>query len=653
MWDRWWEWALRPRMMVLMTVLLLVSAYGHLTNNAFLQMYDPGWGVLLLAGIPLLFGGIEYLVKEKELTSWLLVGIALVACVALGEVFAATEVAWIMAFGEWLEGRTVQRARRGLEQILAQTPAQGRRINDAGETEMVAAEEIRVGDRLSVHPGETIPADGVVLTGATAVDEAMLTGESLPVDKRDGSEVFGGTVNGFGAIEMRATKVGADASMQRLVRLVREAENEQAPVQRTVDRWVRYLVPTAIALALIVFAFNFWWGTPLTEAIYRTVTVLIVFCPCALALSTPTAIVAAIGQATKAGVIIKSGAALEVMGRIDTLALDKTGTITTGELAVTDVLPLRDDVPAQEVLALAAAAEEQSEHPLGKAILHKAQAVGVTLPEHTDFVMTGGRGVRVRLTDGSVLYAGSERYLAQEGIDIAPTVEATLNELRSNGKIAVLVAQADQLIGVVAFADTVRAQMPAVTAALQRARLTPVMLTGDNTQTAQFVGATVGIDEVHARLLPEDKVAYIAAQQKAGRRVAMVGDGVNDAAALKRADVGIAIGGTAGDMAIEAADIILPGSDMTRLPYLARLSQKTLRTIHINLAIALSLNILGVILSLFGWLTPVTGAIVHNAGSIIVSLHAIWLYETKILTGVREADAGPTCSALSRDIIRG
>ena len=639
MWDRWWEWALRPRMMVLMTVLLLVSAHGHLTNNTFLQMYDPGWGVLLLAGIPLLFGGIENLVKEKELTSWLLVGIALVACVALGEVFAATEVAWIMAFGEWLEGRTVQRARRGLEQILAQTPVQGRRINDAGETEMVAAEEIRVGDRLSVHPGETIPADGVVLTGATAVDEAMLTGESLPVDKRDGSEVFGGTVNGFGAIEMRATKVGADASMQRLVRLVREAENEQAPVQRTVDRWVRYLVPTAIALSLIVFALNFWWGTPLTATIYRTVTVLIVFCPCALALSTPTAIVAAIGQATKAGVIIKSGAALEVMGRIDTLALDKTGTITTGALAVTDVLPLRDDVSTEEVLALAAAAEEQSEHPLGKAILQKAREVGVTLPAHTDFVMTGGRGVSVRLTDGSVLYAGSERYLAQEGIDIAPTVEAVLNELRSNGKIAVLVAQADQLIGVVAFADTVRAQMPAVTAALQRARLTPVMLTGDNAQTAKFVGATVGIDEVHARLLPEDKVTYIAAQQKAGRRVAMVGDGVNDAAALKRADVGIAIGGTAGDMAIEAAEIILPGSDMTRLPYLARLSQKTLRTIHINLAIALSLNILGVILSLFGWLTPVTGAIVHNAGSIIVSLHAIWLYETKILTGVQEADA--------------
>ena len=205
---------------------------------------------------------------------------------------------------------------------------------------------------------------------------------------------------------------------------------------------------------------------------------------------------------------------------------------------MTDVLPLRDDVSEQELLALAAAAEEQSEHPLGKAILQKAREVGVTLPAHTDFVMTGGRGVSVRLTDGSVLYAGSERYLAQEGIDIAPTVEAVLNELRSNGKVAVLVAQADQLIGVVAFADTVRAQMPAVTAALQRARLTPVMLTGDNTQTAQFVGATVGIDEVHARLLPEDKVAYIAAQQKAGRRVAMVGDGVNDAAALKRADGG-------------------------------------------------------------------------------------------------------------------
>ncbi len=364
MWERWMEKALGVRMTIVSGLFVAVSAYYHIIGEH--PVWDPGWITLLISGVPIVYGALYWLFKEKTITSWLLITVAMVACVSLDEVFAAAEVAWIIAIGEILEAKTVSRARRGLTELLSQAPTQGRRVNADGKVEeVVAAEEIAVGDILRILPGETIPVDGIVVSGTTAVNEAMLTGESLPADKQVGAEVYSGTTNGFGSIDIRATKVGEDSSMQRLVRLVKEASEQQAPVQRIVDRWVVYLIPAAIAFAILTFAINLWWGTSQTDALYRAVTVLVVFCPCALALATPTSVVAAIGQATKSGVIVKSGAALEEMGRIDTIAFDKTGTITSGKLAVVEAKSLLPDLSVEDMLRVAAAVEARSEHPLG------------------------------------------------------------------------------------------------------------------------------------------------------------------------------------------------------------------------------------------------------------------------------------------------
>lgn len=633
MWERWMQKALGVRMTIVSGLFVAVSAYYHIIGEH--PVWDPGWITLLISGVPIVYGALYWLFKEKTITSWLLITVAMVACVSLDEVFAAAEVAWIIAIGEILEAKTVSRARRGLTELLSQAPTQGRRVNADGKVEeVVAAEEIAVGDILRILPGETIPVDGIVVSGTTAVNEAMLTGESLPADKQVGAEVYSGTTNGFGSIDIRATKVGEDSSMQRLVRLVKEASEQQAPVQRIVDRWVVYLIPAAIAFAILTFAINLWWGTSQTDALYRAVTVLVVFCPCALALATPTSVVAAIGQATKSGVIVKSGAALEEMGRIDTIAFDKTGTITSGKLAVVEAKSLLPDLSVEDMLRVAAAVEARSEHPLGKALLAEVQRREIDVPAVEEFEMESGRGVKGVVAAKTVL-VGSESYLTQHGVAIPDAALAEAENWRREGKIIIWVAQGQDCIGIVGFADTLRNLITPVIDMMRRQKMRTVMLTGDNAATAAYVGGMVGVDEVNARLMPEDKAAYIGAQQRDGHRIAMVGDGVNDAAALRMANVGIAMGDTAGDMAMEAADIVMPGEDVTRLTYLVKLSQATLRTIHINIIIALGLNIAGVVLSIIGWLTPVTGAIIHNAGSILVALHAISLYERKFDKGLR------------------
>lgn len=623
--DRWSAVARGGTATIVSGIFALWAAYYHVTDTV--PMWDPSWVTFLISGLPLYYIGLYWLTK-RELTSALLVSIAMTACIALGEVFAAAEVAWIMALGEILEEKTVARARRGLTDVLGSAPTTGHRLRADGSEEDVAVTAIAVGDRLRVRPGETIPVDGEVLTGTSAVNEAMLTGESYPADKTAGSAVYGGTVNGFGALTIRATKVGRDTSFERLARLLREAEENAAPVQRTVDRWVTWLVPTAIVLAVATFVVTWALGVPVADATVRAVTVLVVFCPCALALATPTAVVAGIGQATRYGVIIKSGAALEEMGRTTTVAIDKTGTMTTGKITVAQVWP-RSPFTADEVLAVAAAAELESEHPLAAAIRRAASARGLAPASVSDFVAASGKGVSAVLADGRAVHVGSEGYLESRGITAAESLGTAVHQARLQGSIVVWVARGDECLGAIGLADTLRPQMQDVIGLLRARGIRTVMLTGDNAETAAHVGVTAHVDEVHARLLPDGKTGHIRAMQDAGERVAMVGDGINDAAALRTAHTGIAIGGTAGDMALEAADIILPGRDMMRLPYLVSLAQATLRTIHINLAIALGLNIVGVVLSLFGLLSPVTGAIVHNGGSILVALHAISLYERK------------------------
>lgn len=583
---------------------------------------DPAWVTVIICGYPLLYLAIWRIIYNKgmsKISSALLISLAMFAAVAIGDIFAAGEVAFIMAIGALLEEKTVERSKKGLKELISLAPQQGRRINK-GKEELIKTEEIKVGDILRILPGESIPVDGIIISGQTSVDQAIITGESLPVDKGVGDSVFCGTLNCFGAIDIEATNVGQDSSLQKLIRLVQEAENKQAPIQRIADKWATWLVPVALLIAIATYF--------ITQDIVRGVTVLVVFCPCALVLATPTAIMAAIGQATKHGVIIKSGEALEKMGKVDTIAFDKTGTLTHGRLKVSDVISFAQELGEKELLTLTASAESLSEHPMGKAIVVHAQEKNLSLNDVQDFRMEAGKGISA-LVAGRRVFCGSERYLKEKGTKILGQVSEVLVKLRQEGKASVLVALEGVCIGVVALSDVLRSGAREIISELEKIGTRIVLLTGDNFRTAEYFAGQVGITSVHAELLPEEKVHHLTKMQQEGRMVCMVGDGVNDAPALKTASVGVAMGAMGSDIAVEAADIALMSDDISKLPYLKRLANATVNTIKFSISLSLLINFVAILLSFFGYLTPTTGALVHNAGSVLVVLIAAMLYDRK------------------------
>lgn len=583
---------------------------------------DPAWVTVFICGIPLLYLAVWRLIYNpgiSKISSALLITIAMFAAVAIGDLFAAGEVAFIMSVGAILEEMTTERAKKGLKKLISLTPTQGRRLTD-GKEEMIPAGEIRQGDILRVLPGETIPIDGVVLCGETAVDQSVMTGESLPVDKNAGEEVYGGTVNCFGTIDIRATKVGEDSSLQQLIRMVQEAEEKQAPMQRIADRCASWLVPAALLIAII--------GGVLTHDLVRAVTVLVVFCPCALVLATPTAIMAAIGQATRHGVIIKSGEALEKMGKANRIAFDKTGTLTCGTLKVSDIISCRDTVGEEELLYLTASAEAKSEHPLGKAITAWAREKNVLLTEAENFRMTAGRGIRAEV-NGRELFCGNERFLLENHIPVSERAQEAAKKLQEQGKACVLTADRTGCLGILALSDTLRPGAKEMVKRLREMNTDVVLLTGDNKKTAEYFAKQTGITDIHAELLPEEKVEEIRLLQKGGREICMIGDGVNDAPALKTAGIGVAMGGIGSDIAAEAADIVLMSDELSGIPYLKWLSNATVRTIKCSITLSMCINFVAVTLSVLGVLTPTTGALVHNAGSCFVVLLAALLYDRK------------------------
>lgn len=583
---------------------------------------DPAWVAVITSGTPMAYMAVWHMIYSEgisKITSELLVSLAMIACIAIGDVFAAGEIAFIMAIGGILEEKTVERSKKGLKGLISLTPRQGRRISN-GIEEMINTEEIRVGDILRVLPGEAIPVDGRIIRGSTSVDQAIMTGESLPVDKGVGDTVFCGTINRFGAIDIEATSVGEDSSLQKLIRLVKEAEDKQAPIQRIVDRWAAWLVPAALLLAVVTYL--------VTQDIVRGVTILVVFCPCALVLATPTAIVAAIGQATKHGVIIKSGEALEKMGQVDTIAFDKTGTLTFGVLQVSDIISFFPALGQDDLLALAAAAESRSEHPLGKAIVARAKEKNLALPDIEEFRMEAGKGIFAQVS-GRRVFCGQEKYLEENGHSLVPPVLETLDTLRNQGKAVVLVGLDGVCAGVIGLSDMLRPAARDMVARLGRMHIRTVLLTGDNRRTADYFARQVGIAAVRAELLPEEKVQVIEQLRQEGKSVCMIGDGVNDAPALKTASVGVAMGAMGSDIAVEAADIALMSDDLTKIPYLKRLSNETVKTIKFGISLSLVINFAAIYLSLQGWLTPTTGALVHNAGSVLVVAIAALLYDRK------------------------
>lgn len=583
---------------------------------------DPAWVTVVISGLPLLYLAVWRVIHNpgiSKISSALLISIAMFAAIAIGDLFAAGEVAFIMALGALLEDATTNRAKKGLQKLLTLAPTQGRRIR-GGKEELVPAEQIQKGDLLRILPGETIPVDGAIVSGETSVDQSIMTGESLPVDKTVGDDVFCGTINRFGSIDITATKVGEDSSLQKLIRMVQDAENKQAPMQRIADRAASWLVPVALLIAILAYVFS--------GNIVTAVTVLVVFCPCALVLATPTAIMAAIGQATKHGVIIKSGEALEKMGKVDTIAFDKTGTLTYGRLEVSDVRPTSDEFTQEDLLILAASAEGKSEHPLGKAIVAHAKAQSLSLLDSQSFHMDAGKGIAAQIGEKHLL-CGSEKYLREHEIPLDDLANAVLDQLRTEGKASILVAAEGKCIGIIGLSDVLRPEAKDMVARLDAMHTKTVLLTGDNRKTADYFAGQVGIAEVRAELLPEEKVGSIESLRKEGRKVCMIGDGVNDAPALKTADVGVAMGSMGSDIAVEAADIALMGDDISKIPYLKRLSNATVATIKLSITLSMCINAAAIVLSLLELLNPTTGALVHNAGSCFVVLIAALLYDRK------------------------
>lgn len=605
-------------------VFLLMDLIPHLTGNEALQFlpFDPSWVTVIISGIPLLYLAIWRIIYNKgisKISSALLISIAMFAAIAIGDLFAAGEVAWIMAIGAILEEKTTERAKKGLKKLIGLAPQQGRRIV-SGKEEMIPATEIKVGDVLRILPGETIPVDGEIISGETSVDQSIMTGESLPVDKEVGDSLFCGTINRFGAVDIRAGKVGEDSSLQKLIRMVQEAENKQAPMQRIADRWASYLVPVALLIAVFAGLFK--------QDIVVAVTILVVFCPCALVLATPTAIMAAIGQATKHGVIIKSGEALEKMGKVDTVAFDKTGTLTYGRLEVSNVCSFSKEHSDDELLALIAAAESRSEHPLGKAIVSHAKENNVDMVEVDEFRMEAGKGIFAKIS-GMDVFCGSEKFISEKGVSNSDEISKKLSELRNQGKASILAAVNGVCVGVIALSDILRPDAADMVKRLESTGTETVLLTGDNRQTAAYFAEKVNIRNVRAELLPEEKVSSITQLQEEGKMVCMIGDGVNDAPALKTAEVGVAMGSMGSDIAVEAADIALIGDDISKIPYLKKLANATAQTIKLSISLSLCINFVAIILSLMEVLTPTTGALVHNAGSCFVVLIAALLYDRK------------------------
>ena len=635
--NRAWENAVIKRindflaglpMTIVAGVFLLFDLVPHLAGGSNDKMelsflpFDPAWVTVIISGIPLLYLAIWRIIHNKgisKISSALLISIAMFAAIAIGDLFAAGEVAFIMAIGALLEDATTNRAKKGLRKLIELAPTKGRRIKD-GKEEMVEAEDIEKGDILRILPGETIPADGTIIKGETSVDQAIMTGESIPVDKTTGDSVFCGTINRFGSIDITATNVGENSSLQKLIHMVEEAEEKQAPMQRIADKAASYLVPAALLIAIASYI--------ATGNIVTAVTVLVVFCPCALVLATPTAIMAAIGQATKHGVIIKSGEALEKMGKVDTIAFDKTGTLTYGRLEVSDVIAIDSDMQEDEFLSLVASAESRSEHPLGKAIVEGARTRKIEIRESEDFKMLSGRGIEAVVDSESIL-CGSERFIRENEINIGEKALHALEKFRSEGKASILVAVRGRVIGIVALSDVIKEDAKNMVSKLSAMNTKTVLLTGDNKKTATYFASKIGIVEVRAELLPEEKVENIEAIRKAGHRVCMIGDGVNDAPALKSADVSVAMGSMGSDIAIEAADIALMSDDISKIPYLKKLSNATIKTIKASITLSMCINAVAIILSLLGLLNPTTGALVHNAGSCFVVLIAALLYDRK------------------------
>lgn len=607
-----WGGPFKEKASLIVSVIALIISFFDLIPVPF----DPAWTAVLLCGIPIILEAVIGLITKFDIKADVLVTIALIASVITGEIFAAGEIAFIMQLGAFLEDFTVKRARDGIEKLVHLTPRTARRLVGAMET-IISAEQVMKGDLLRVLPGETVPADGVIRAGRTSVNQAVMTGESLPADKGPGDEVSSGTVNQFGSFDMEATRVGEDSSIQRMIRLVQSADAGKAKIVGVADRWATWIVVIALATAVLT-----WF---LTGAPMRAVTILVVFCPCALVLATPTAIMAAIGNATKHGFLVKEGDALERLSEVSKLTFDKTGTLTYGTPKVVAAVSFVKEYGDDEIFALAAAAESRSEHPLGKAVVRSfKEEEKKDVMSAEEFEMIPGRGVKSVIM-GKTILAGSPELLFENGIELEQGHRGKAEFYLNQGCTVIYLSAGNIPAGFLALSDTIRKEAGEVIKRIREIGAAPVLLTGDHKSAAMHIAEQLGIMEIHAECLPEEKLKWVNTYEGEKKRVCMIGDGINDAPALKRAFVGIAMGGIGSDIAVEAADIALVSDDIKEIPHLLSLSKKMMRTIHYNLFFSMFLNFAAIILAVTGVLNPVVGALVHNAGSLAVIINSAFL----------------------------
>ncbi len=540
----------------------------------------------------------------------------------------------LILFGRLMETRARGRASEAIRQLIGLQPKQARVIRDGRELD-IPIEEVRVGDLVIIRPGEKVPVDGIVRLGTSAIDESMITGESLPVDKKPGDVVIGATLNRTGSLRVEAMKVGRDSALGRIIRIVEEAQAAKPPLAKLADRVAAYFVPAVIGIAAMTFGLWLSFGTPpaLNQALINFVAVLIIACPCALGLATPISIMVGVGKGAEHGVLIRGGDALERAQQLTTVVLDKTGTLTRGEPSVAKVVPLTNGWAEEQMLALAAAVECGSEHPIGQAILRQAQDLGLKIEEASDFAAVPGHGVRARV-GAQMVYLGNLRLMEVEGITVGTTAEQAAGDLAAHGLTPMYLAvksqtpsASPQLLGLLA-ADTLKDHSREAVGALRRLGLDVVMLTGDNRRTATAIAAQAGIDRVLAEVLPEQKAREVKRLQDEGHIVAMVGDGINDAPALAQADVGIAIG-TGTDVAMETADLTLISGDIRGVVTAIGLSQATVRNIKQNLFAAFIYNVLLIPAAALGYLNPIWAAAAMGLSSVSVVGNALRLRRFK------------------------
>jgi Cd2+/Zn2+-exporting ATPase len=573
---------------------------------------------LIIGGYPILKSAIKTLLIP-DLNVDTLVSIAAISATAVGAYREAATVIFIMLLGEFLEYLTVGKARKAIASLIQLSPKTAW-VRQGDKEVKVPIEEVKTKEVVIVKPGERIPVDGNIVSGCGLINQSTLTGESIPVEKGVGDRVYCGTINESGSCEIEATQVAEDTKLAQIKRLILEAQAEKSPIQRVMDRFARYFIPAILLIALAAYLIT---GEPI-----RAITILIVACPCALVLGTPTAVVAAIGNAARQGILIKGGVFLEQMGRLKTLLMDKTGTLTQGRPKVVELRAF-NELNEKEVLYWAAIAEKRSEHPLGRAIMEKAEEVGLDIPHPKSFENVRGKGVRAQW-DAKTIIVGNSEMLKGEGIEIPESVNGLLKLKELEGMTSLLITLDHHFLGIISIADTLREKAKTTIDKIRREGVSEIwMLTGDSEQIADRIGKELGI-RYEARLLPEEKVMRVKEWKRKGQTVAMVGDGVNDAPALAAADIGIAMGAVGTDVAIETADITLMADELEKIPTVIRLSRKALRVIKENLAFAIVFNTVLVLLSAKGWMTMILGAVLHQGSSLLVILSSMRLLKRSV-----------------------